>query len=117
MTLISTSVFSTLSEHEQALVLARFAHQLTILARDGYEAGTMRLSDPELVRRINEVQHRITDAIAARLSGSTERYSDDALLRIIAGSESDPFSCQRRSLFRRAWKIAFGSELDSNSDK
>ena len=113
----AASGFSALTEHEQALVLAGFAHELTMLAREGYAVGTMQLADPELVRRVNEVQHRVASAILARLSGSTQRYPNDVLLNIIAGSGQDVFSGRLRSAFRRAWHVAFGTELDSHSTK
>jgi hypothetical protein len=111
MTATPTTAFSTLTEREQALLLASFSHELTIVAREGYEPGTERLSDPELLRRINEIQHRIASAIMARLSNSNRRYSDAALISIIVGSGTDAFGKRLQSLFHRAWWIAFANEL------
>jgi hypothetical protein len=105
------SPFSALTEHDQALLLASFSHELTMVAREGYEAGTEHLSDPQLLRRINEIQHRVASAIMARLSDSMQRYPDDVLVSIIAGSDTDAFSRRLHSAFRRAWRMAFDAEL------
>jgi hypothetical protein len=58
--------FLALTEQQQALGLAAYSHDLTILAREGYEAGTERLSNPLLLRRLNEVQHRVPSVIFSR---------------------------------------------------
>lgn len=107
----TASPFSVLTEHDQALLLASLSHELTMVAREGYEAGTEHLSDPQLLRRINEIQHRVASAIMARLSGSMQRYPDDVLISIVAGSDTDAFSRRLHSAFRRAWRMAFGTEL------
>jgi hypothetical protein len=110
MTAQLKDTFSALTEEQQALVLAAYAHELTVLARDGYEAGTERLSDPLLLRRINEVQHRVTAAISSRLKNNKERYPDEVLIDIIAGGD-DGLGKQLRSSFRRAWRWALGAEI------
>lgn len=102
--------FSALTEEQQALVLAAYALELTVLARDGYEAGTEQLSDPLLLRRLNEVQHRVSSAIFSRLKSSEERYPDDVLMDIIAGGD-DGLGKRLRFSFKRAWRIAFGTEM------
>ena len=98
-----TAQFTALSELEQARLLSLFAHELTLHARDGYEPGTERLSDPALLRRLNEVQHRVTAAIHDRLSSSRARYPDDVLVRLIAGSDADAFSRRLHAAFCRSW--------------
>ena len=108
------ALFSALSEPEQTYLLANLAHQLTLYARDGYEPGTERLSNLELVRRLNEVQHRVTAAICDRLANHKERYPDDVLINIVAGHDSDKFGRYLHSAFRRSWKMAFGAELPSD---
>ena len=109
----TTAAFSALTEPQQVLVLSAYAHDLTIIARHGYVSGGDGLSDPQLLRRINEVQHRVTDAIFARLKGNAERYPDDALIAVIgAGEGGDRMNAQFRSSFCVAWKLAFGRGLD-----
>jgi|GraSoiStandDraft_4_1057263.scaffolds.fasta_scaffold825495_2 hypothetical protein len=106
--------FSALTEEQQTLVLASYAHELTLVARGGYEAGTEQLLDPALVRRVNEVQHRVTSAIVSRLASSNKRSPDDVLIDIIAG-ESERDGRRFVSSFRRAWQTALGSELGTSS--
>ena len=96
--------FLALTEQQQSLVLAAYSHDLTILARYGYEAATERLSNPLLLRRLNEVQHRVVGAILSRLSGNKNRYPDDVLIDIIAGGD-DGFGRTLQSSFRRALGI------------
>lgn len=96
--------FLALTEQQQSLVLAAYSHDLTVLARYGYEAGTERLSNPLLLRRLNEVQHRVVGAILSRLSGNKNRYPDDVLIDIIAGGD-DGFRRTLQSSFRRALGI------------
>jgi hypothetical protein len=105
--------FSALTEEQQAQVLAAYAHELTVLAREGYEVGTERLSDPLLLRRLNEVQHRVTAAVFSRLNGSKERYPDDVLIGIIAGGD-DGLGRRLRFSFRRALRMALGSEMSES---
>ena len=114
MTAELKGTFSVLTEAQQALVLTAYAHELTILAREGYEPGTEQLSDPLLLRRLNEVQHGVTDAIFSRLNGSKERYPDDVLINIIAGGD-DGLGARLRCSFRRAWLIALGTEMGESS--
>ncbi len=113
MTAQLKDTFSALTEEQQVVVLAAYAHELTILARDGYETGTEQLSDPLLVRRLNEVQHRVTSAILSRLQSSDERYPDDVLMDIITGGE-DRLGVRLRSSFRSAWRVAFGAEMSES---
>jgi hypothetical protein len=58
----------------KARFLSQLAHLITVSARDTYEAGTERVIKPEQLRRINEIQHRITaclrDVIAENVEAS-----------------------------------------------
>ena len=99
--------FQALSEIEQARFLAHFAHSLTIDARAGYEIGTEGLTHPELLRRLNEVQHRLQGAILARLSANTARIPDDVLVAMMV--RVSPWA------FRRACEYC-GLESPSGSE-
>jgi len=112
----NTEAFSALTEQQQVLVLSAYAHDLTMVAREGYVAGGDGLSDPRLLRRINEVQHRVTSAILSRLKGSLERYPDEVLINVSgAGDGGDEVNARLRSSFRAAWRIAFGDDLGERS--
>ena len=114
----NTTAFLALTEEQQVLVLSSYAYELTMVAREGYVAGGDGLSDPRLLRRINEVQHRVTSAILSRLKGSLERYPDEVLINVIgAGEGGDGVNARLRSSFRDAWRMAFGRDLGENSDE
>jgi hypothetical protein len=60
----------SLSNREEAVLLARLANALTICARDTYETGTDRVIQPELLRGYNELLHRVTGATRDHLQES-----------------------------------------------
>ena len=84
------TVFSSYSSGEQAEFLAQLIHELTLVARDSYEVGGDGLSHPQRVRRINEVQHRVSAFLWSLLRNDPSRYPDDVLLRIILEQQDDP---------------------------
>jgi hypothetical protein len=106
--------FSALSEHEQALLLAAYGHELTVVARGTYEVGSDGVVHPQVLRRLNEIQHRVTSAIRARLCRSPNRYPDDVLMDIIVSSGTDPFSESLYRTFKRVWTSVFGKELEND---
>src|SRR5665213_1143140 len=57
------STFAKLTHHERAIVLARFAFELTIAARDTYVPGSEQIRYPARLRALNEIQHRVTSRI------------------------------------------------------
>jgi len=52
-------VFANITREQQTVVLASYAHSLTVAARDTYTAGKDGVADPRRLRRINEIQHRV----------------------------------------------------------
>jgi hypothetical protein len=85
----STNVFLSYSSEEKEEFLAHLIHELSIIARDSYEVGQDGLTNPQRVRRINEVQHRVSAFLCALLRGDTQRYPDDVLLKIILEHPDD----------------------------
>ena len=83
------AVFSSPSIEEKEEFLAQLMHELTVIARDSYEVGQDGLTNPQRVRRINEVQHRISAFLCALLRGDPQRYPDDVLLKIILEHPDD----------------------------
>ena len=95
--------FSALNTEEQARFLARFAHDLTVAARDAYEAGGYGLTDPARVRAINEVQHRVTGHLSALLGDDPKRYPDDVVVGIFLEEREDAvLEWQLSEVFDRA---------------
>jgi hypothetical protein len=83
-------IFCKYSPQEQTDFLLRFAHAVTILARDTYEVGEKGLTNPSRLRLINEVQHRILSFLLALRKNDEKRYPEDVLLKIILEHPEDP---------------------------
>ena len=84
--------FSGMGETQQTLVLTRLAYELTVLARETYGAQPGEIANSTMLRGINELQHRITAAIMARLTGKRERFPDDVLVRMCADPVDNPLA-------------------------
>ncbi len=82
-------VFSSYSSAEKKEFLAHLMHELTIVARDSYEAGGDDLTNPQRVRRLNEVQHSVSAFLWALLRNDPRRYPDDALVKIVLEQPHD----------------------------
>ena len=83
------AVFTSYSREEKKEFLAHLLYELTIVARDSYEVGRDGLSNPERVRRINEIQHRVSAFLWALLRDDARRYPDDFLVRIVLEHPDD----------------------------
>jgi hypothetical protein len=86
----------------QAETLARLAHELTVVARDTYEPGSLDLRDPQRLRRLNEIQHRVTGHLRALLADDPHRYPDDVLVAIILDEDDPELAGQVAYAFRRS---------------
>jgi hypothetical protein len=87
--------FCHYSDQEKTQFLIRFAHALTIMARDTYAVGEDGLTNPSRLRIINELQHRVTSFLIALIKNEVKRYPDDVLLRILLEHPED-MDLQRR---------------------
>lgn len=79
----AVAAYSALSARDQLRVLANYAHDLTVIARGTYIPQTEDIADPRRLRLLNEVQHRVTGHMLHLISGNTNRYPDDVIVRII----------------------------------
>jgi hypothetical protein len=91
------SVFAFYSSEEKEEFLAHLMHELTIIARDTYEVGQDGLTNPQQMRRVNEVQHRVSSFLLALLRNDLKRYPDELLVRIILEHPEDNVLEQRLS--------------------
>ena len=82
-------VFLSYSLKEKEEFIAHLIHEITLIARDSYEVGQDGLTNPQRVRRINEVQHRLSAFLCALLSDDPDRYPDDVLAKIILEHPED----------------------------
>jgi tRNA A37 N6-isopentenylltransferase MiaA len=83
------AIFVSYSSKDKEEFLAHLIHELTIIARDNYEVGGDSLTNPQRMRRINEIQHRVSAFLSALLRNSPHRYPDDHLVRIILEHPDD----------------------------
>ena len=91
----AAAVFSLYSPEEKKEFLAQLMYELTLIVRDSYEAGDDGLTNSQRVRRVNEVQHRISAFLLALLRDDSQRYPDDVLVKIILKTPNDAFLEQR----------------------
>ena len=83
------AIFSSYSLQEKKEFLTHLLYELTIIARDSYEAGQDGLTNPRRVRRINEVQHSVSAFLWALLRHDARRYPDDILVKIVLEHPED----------------------------
>jgi hypothetical protein len=75
--------FQDLSSIDKSRFLAHFMYELTLEARSFYGPGGEQAIDPDKLRFINEVQHRVTRFIEQILIDDPARSSDDVMLRLL----------------------------------
>lgn len=85
----SLDIFLSYSTKEKEEFIARLIHEITLIARDNYEVGQDGLTNPQRVRRINEVQHRLSAFLCALLDDNPARYPADVLAKIILEHPED----------------------------
>jgi len=91
------TIFSAFSPGEKADFLAALMHELTVVARDSYEVGDDGLTNPRRVRRINEIQHRLSGFLWALLRDNPRRYPDDVIIKIVLEYPDDHTLAQHTS--------------------
>ncbi len=85
----------------QAVLLALLCHRLTVVCREVYPLSEPGLSGDarfEILRTVNEIQHRVSSQLAALLVGSVERYPDDALCKMLELEEHGGIPMVAKSL-------------------
>jgi hypothetical protein len=65
-----TAWIGSLALDHKLRFLARLSFEITIAGRHSYEAGTDELTNPRQLRRVNEVQHRVTACLSQLLTGT-----------------------------------------------
>jgi len=75
--------YQRMSTREQALFLSRFAHELTIAARETYDPDSSGLTDPAKLRLVNELMHRIMGQLIAVTTRNLDRYPDEVIFEMI----------------------------------
>jgi hypothetical protein len=98
----AVSMFGALSASEQIRFLVRVGWELTLVGRETYVVGGIGLSDPERLRVVNELQHRLLGHIGALLSGSTQRRPDASIVRTLLEHSEDSHMSGVARAFERA---------------
>ncbi len=83
------NTFSALPAQEKTKALVRLSQELTIVARDTYQTGTLGLLQPVRLRAINEVQHRVSAHFLALLRNDAGRYPDEVLVNTLLEHDDD----------------------------
>jgi hypothetical protein len=83
----AVSRYTSMGTDVQVRFLARFAFELTILARGTYVAGTDEVAEPVRLRVLNEVQHRVVGQLCKLLEGDSARYADEDIARILIADD------------------------------
>lgn len=83
------TIFSSYSLKEKEEFLVQLMHEVTIVARGSYESGQDGLANPQRMRRVNEVQHRVSAFLLALLRNDSQRYPDDVLVKIVLEHPDD----------------------------
>jgi len=91
---------AALNQDAKCLFLARLMHALTVVGRDSYTVQSEGLDRPEDLRRINEIQHRVSACLRDVLLGEAEVSFQQAMAVWVLG-ESRPELCE---LLRWAWQ-------------
>lgn len=87
----------------KARFLASLSHGLTIAGRvASYEAGTNGLIRPDLLRHVNEIQHRVSACLRQLLDGD----GNESFERSIAAWVLEVSDHELRGCTSRAWQDA-----------
>jgi hypothetical protein len=102
-------IFSAYSFDEKKEFLAQLMYELTIVARFSYEEDGEGLTNPQRVRRVNEVQHRLSAFLGKLLREDTRRYPDELIVRMVLEHPGDDdLGQQMASAFESAHRVMTG---------
>ena len=62
---------ASLPANSKLLFLALLSHALTVAGRNSYQAQTEELEKPAQLRRVNEIQHRVSACLRELLTGQS----------------------------------------------
>lgn len=95
---------ASLDANAKAQFLAALAHELTIAGRDSYVVQGEGLTMPELLRGINEIQHRVLACLSQLLSGAANTSFERSIAAWVLTSSNDKV----RDWGVTAWNTAKG---------
>ena len=80
---------SEMKDSARLKFLIKYGHELTIMARDAYVFQSEEVLNPKLLRGINEILHRVFQAIRELEEKSEEKFSFEGLPHWISCQERD----------------------------
>ena len=94
---------ASLDARAKARFLAALSHELTIAGRAAsYEVGTNGLTRPDLLRHVNEIQHRVSACLSQLLRGE----GNESFERSIANWVLEAPDRELRRWTAQAWQDA-----------
>lgn len=78
---------NSMSPTEQAFLLGHIGHQITVAARGAYECSGSGVTDPRLLRDLNEITHRLFPQIAALAVGAPAPFSNEVIVSWLSAEE------------------------------
>lgn len=79
--------------------LARLSWEITIAGRNSYEAGTNELTNPRQLRRVNEIQHRVTACLSQLLEHTCRDGFVVAIAQLVLAEED----VELRGILQGSW--------------
>ena len=95
---------ASLDSNAKAQFLALLAYELTVAGRDSYVVQGEGLTMPELLRGINEIQHRVSACLLQLLSGEANTSFERSIANWVLSSSNEKV----RGWGATAWKTAKG---------
>jgi hypothetical protein len=84
----ATAKFAALTKPERLVFLARYGHQLTIVARSAYGTEIADVVAKDFFRKLFEIQHRLFSYMASLMTDDDQCFSAQAMVSILLGDES-----------------------------
>ena len=82
--------FAALPDRSKLLFLVVLCNGLTIAGRNSYEPQTDRLERPEQLRKINEIQHRVSACMRNLLTGHVSISFEQSIVKwVLAQTDAE----------------------------
>lgn len=99
------AILEKLPVTEQIRLLLTYGHQLTVMARDSYEFQGAGVVKPELLRGVNEINHRLFPNIESLIGTEAPAFPSNIMASWIAGEGRPTIAQGSLRAFERALVI------------
>lgn len=94
-----TEWIESIAPHFAIRFLARLSWEITIAGRNSYEVGTDQIAKPTHLRRVNEVQHRVTACLSQLLEDKCPNGFIQSVAQMVLAEEDD----ELRGILKWSW--------------